>query len=70
MRGEKAMARPKRNGMFALYRGDEFVDVGTADELAERHGIKPSSIAFMATPSYHRRKVGDRLLAYKIGGDE
>jgi len=60
------MARPKGNALYSLYRGDDFVDVGTAEELATRHGIKESSIVHMSTPSYHRRKVGDRLLAYKL----
>lgn len=51
---------------YALYRGDEFIDVGTADELAERHGIKPESVRWMSTPSYHKRGYEGRLLSYKI----
>lgn len=52
--------------LFALYRGDEFVDVGTARELAERQGVKPSTISFMASPAYRKRAKGDRLLAYRL----
>ena len=49
--------------MFALYRGDEFVDVGTAEEIAKRLGCKPDTIRFYATPSYQKRlKDGDNLL--------
>lgn len=55
---------------FALYRGDEFIDIGTAAELAEKMGVKPSTIAFYATPSNIRRAndagYGNRLIAVKI----
>lgn len=30
----------KSKAVYGVYKGDEFVDVGTADELAERLGIK------------------------------
>lgn len=52
--------------MYALYRGDEFVDVGTADEIAKRRGIKPESVKWMSTPSYRKRGREDKLTAYRI----
>lgn len=52
--------------LFALYKGDELIDVGTARELAERQGVKPSTIGFMASPAYHKRAKGDRILAYRL----
>jgi len=57
---------------FALYRGDEFVDVGTAEEIAKRLGCKPDTIRFYATPSYQARlKDRDkRLIAIRIEEDE
>jgi hypothetical protein len=53
---------------FAMYRGDELIDVGTKKELAKRHGVKPSTIGFRATPSYRKRvKPGSRaLVVYRI----
>jgi len=56
--------------VYALYRGDEFVDVGTAEELAERHNIKPETVRWMSTPSYQKRGTEDKLMAYKIEEDE
>lgn len=44
--------------VYALYHGDEFVDVGTAAEIAERHGVKPVTIAYYAQPSYLKRFEG------------
>ena len=51
---------------YALYRGDEFVDVGTAEEIAERQGIRPESVKWMSTPSYHKRGGYGKLRSYKI----
>lgn len=55
---------------FGLYRGDEFLGVGTAAELAERFGVRPETIAFYATPSNMRRVTPEnydaRLIAVKI----
>jgi hypothetical protein len=57
---------------FAVYRGDEFVDVGTAEEIAKRLGCKPGTIRFYASPSYKARlKDRDkRLIAIRIEEDE
>lgn len=51
---------------YALYRGDEFVDVGTVQELAERHGVKPSTIRIMATPSHHKDATENKTVAYRL----
>lgn len=43
------------NAVFALYRGDDFLCMGTAAELAKQRGVKPSTIAWMASPAWKRR---------------
>jgi hypothetical protein len=59
----------KSKQRYALYRGDEFIDVGTADELAERHGVRAETIRWMSTPSFHKRGSGEKLMAFKIEED-
>lgn len=62
-----------RAATYALYRGDELVDVGTARELAGRLGVTVEYVRWMATPTARRRDRGHRLLAYRIddeGDDE
>lgn len=60
-----------REAVFALYRGDEFVDVGTKKELAAKLGIKPESVGFLASPENARRnRSGNRLMAYRVEEDE
>ena len=41
---------------YALYHGDKFVAIGTAEELAEVQDVKPDTIKFYASPSYYNRR--------------
>ena len=40
---------------YAIYKGDEFLDLGTAQYLSEKFNIKTDTIYFMAAPSYKKR---------------
>lgn len=55
---------------FAVYRGEEFLAVGTAKELAAQFNVKPKTIKFWSTPAWARRlkKEGSRAkLTVKLG---
>lgn len=45
--------------IIAVYKGDEFIDVGTAEELAERLNLSPSTILWQTSPSARRRFPDD-----------
>lgn len=51
-----------------LYLGDEVVDIGTADELAKRRDVNPSTIYHYSTQAYRKRIKGqdNRLLAVSV----
>ena len=53
---------------YAVYRGDEFVTVGTQAEVARELGVKPDTIYFWSTPTYNNRlKEGSKALtAFKL----
>jgi len=57
-----------KKSIYALYRGDEFIDLGTAEELARKRGVSKNTIIFISSPTYKKRhKEYDRvILAYKI----
>lgn len=40
--------------VYALYRGDEFIDIGTKYELSAKYGISPVTIAWCSTPTGKR----------------
>jgi hypothetical protein len=63
------MAKAKRHEKtYALYRGDEFIDLGTIKELAARRGVSPSTIKYMTMPVHHRRTTYGAMRAYLIEG--
>lgn len=57
--------------MYALYKGDEFIDLGTIKELAKKLNVKPKTIRFYGTPSYQKRikNYSERLILIKIEDD-
>lgn len=40
---------------YAIYKGDKFLFVGTAEECGEYLGIKAKSVQFRTTPAYKKR---------------
>ena len=56
--------------IYGLYKGDEFIDVGTAEELAERRGIKPKTIRWLASCAMVKEKAesgANCLIAVLVG---
>lgn len=45
--------------IIAVYKGDEFIDVGTAEELAERLNRTPATILWQTSPTARRRSPDD-----------
>ena len=43
------------NTEYAIYQGDTFLFIGTAEECAERLDVKPSSIKWLTTPTGKQR---------------
>lgn len=53
--------------IYGLYKGDEFIDVGTAEELAKKLGVKKETIWFYASPTnLKRNKNNNRIEAVKF----
>lgn len=56
---------------YAIYKGDDLVDMGTLQELAQRRGIKAKNLLYMGTPTYARRTNPDRATRLvKLEDDE
>ena len=67
MRVRPDMKGGARSALFALYKGDELLDVGTVREIAGRRGVKPGTIHYYAHPAYQRKGGGNnRLLLVRI----
>ena len=48
------MARKSEN-IYAIYKGDAYVDMGTAHELAEKYGLKTETIWWLSSKNSHKR---------------
>ena len=55
--------------LYGIYKGDKFIDVGTADELAARRGVQPATIRRLAQPKVYQPKRRPGLTAVKIKMD-
>lgn len=40
---------------YALYRGDEFLDIGTMKELSEKYDISVKTLRWYSTPCYKNK---------------
>lgn len=58
---------------FALYEGENIIDIGTAKELATKLGVKVDWIRHMSTPAHQRKlakskePTGKARLTVKLG---
>lgn len=54
--------------IYVLYLGDEVIDMGTAEELAKRRDVKPSTIYHYSTQAYRKRikDQDNRLMAVRV----
>lgn len=59
--------RKSKEKIYAIYKGDQFVTVGTVKECAEDLKLKEATIKWMSSPACHKRDVQeDRMVAYKV----
>lgn len=59
----------RRLGVYALYKGDRFIDLGTTKELSERTGISPTTLRWYTSPANMKRRgeASDARIVIKIG---
>ena len=61
------MKRGRPTNVYALYKGDEFIDIGTKEEIAEKMGWKKTTISFYHSPANIKRSKGNRYLIVNAG---
>jgi hypothetical protein len=55
---------------YALYKGDTFLTIGTAREIAKQLGINVKSVLFYGTPTYTKRTKGENKMVLLLLDDE
>jgi hypothetical protein len=60
----------KKENIYAIYKGDDFVYMGTKKECAEHLGVMPRTICFYTTPTYRSRfkdnEDSQRIVVLKV----
>lgn len=54
---------------YAVYKGDQFIDLGTADYLANKLGVPRKTIWYWTAPAYWKKNKGNSLVAIRIEDD-
>jgi len=63
--------RFKRDKIYALYKGDKFIDLGTTRYLAKKLGLQERTIKFYGTELHKKRtKSDDVFLLIEVEEDE
>lgn len=55
--------RKLKNKVLAVYKGDNFLDIGTISELAKKFNVKETTVYFWAMPVQSKRDKGNSKVA-------
>lgn len=50
----------RKKGIYALYKGEEYITDGTKQELAEYLNVKEKTITFYSSPAHKKRGRGEK----------
>lgn len=56
--------------IFALYKGDKFIDIGTKEYLANLLNVRKETIEFYASPTQLKRNKDNCYVVVRIEDDE
>lgn len=51
---------------YVLYKGEEVIAMGTAQEIADKLGITKDTVKFYGTPAYKRRRKNSKTRHYLV----
>ena len=57
----------KQHTVYALYKGNEFLFLGTVNEIAKQMNVSPGTIFYYQTPTAKKRK--SKLVLIKVDDD-
>ena len=62
----------RKRTIYSIYKGDDFVDVGTKEELMQKYNLKSETFNFYTTKTYHKRVEAradskSAFVIYKVG---
>lgn len=55
---------------YAIYKGDKFIMIGTAEEIAKKMNIKKSTVYFWCSPAYKKRGTYNKKIVIPLDDEE
>lgn len=52
--------------VYAIYQGDEFLDLGTAEKMSKKFNVRKETITFWNSPAHKRRVKNKGKVAVRI----
>ena len=59
----------KKEKIYALYKGDDYIDMGTRKYLSELLNVNEQTIYFYSTPTYQNRGGDNRYVVIEVEDD-
>jgi hypothetical protein len=56
--------------LYALYKGDEFIDIGTSKELAKKLNVKIETIWFYMSEKWKERSNYESWVIVEVGDED
>lgn len=56
--------------LYALYKGDTFIDIGTYEELANKIGVSINTIRFYATKTWKKKSNCEGYIVISVEEDK
>lgn len=60
----------KHPKVYCIYKGDKFIDVGTADEICRNQGWSRTYFSWLKTPSHQKRNKGNAFEIFELEEDD
>ena len=57
--------KPRKRWIYAMYKGEECLAIGTTEEICKQMGIKKETFLFMRTKSYLKRRSKSKKSNYR-----
>ena len=69
-RRKEKVIKKRKYKEYAIYKGEEIIDIGTVKELASKHNVSINTIYFLSSPANHRRNKGNKKIAIVVNDEE
>lgn len=64
LRNNRMRGRPAKE--YAIYKGDEFIAIGTIKELVKKTGYSETTLRYCTHPASKKRNKGNRLVVFAV----